>query len=228
MAPLKRRLFKLALLLVVGAIINIAVALVCVIIFEGRPTTSPSRAWFYSNAEDRLWHVYAYDNFGISVVLALRSQFLPDIHERIVAKLTNGEVIEERSLATPGAMPRWSLFHEGVPSNICIASQELAYGRPFRSMSRRIETYSTGPERRFQSIEIKHRTLPFGVIWPGFAINTIFYAAVVWLLFFAPFKLRRWRRIKRGLCPACAYPVGTNPRCTECGKPVNNIDKVKG
>ena len=30
----------------------------------------------------------------------------------------------------------------------------------------------------------------------------------------------RDRRIKRGLCPACAYPVGTNDVCTECGKPV--------
>ena len=24
----------------------------------------------------------------------------------------------------------------------------------------------------------------------------------------------------RGLCPACSYPVGTSPLCTECGKPV--------
>jgi len=34
----------------------------------------------------------------------------------------------------------------------------------------------------------------------------------------------KWRvetrqlRIKRGLCPACAYPVGEGPICTECGK----------
>ena len=68
------------------------------------------------------------------------------------------------------------------------------------------------------------RGLPYGPLWPGFAINTILYAAIVGVLcMFVPLKLRRWwraRRIKRGLCPACAYPVGTNPRCTECGKPV--------
>ena len=52
---------------------------------------------------------------------------------------------------------------------------------------------------------------------PGFAINTVFYAVVLWLLFAAPLALRRRRRIKRGLCPKCAYPVGTNKRCTECG-----------
>ena len=50
--------------------------------------------------------------------------------------------------------------------------------------------------------------LPWHPIWPGFAINTIFYAAIVWMLFAAPFQFRRRRRIKRGLCPACAYPVG--------------------
>ena len=62
--------------------------------------------------------------------------------------------------------------------------------------------------------------LPFRPIWPGFAINTVFYAGVLWLLFAAPFALRRRRRIKRGLCPKCAYPVGASDVCTECGKPV--------
>jgi hypothetical protein len=54
-------------------------------------------------------------------------------------------------------------------------------------------------------------------IWPGFAINTILYAAILWLLFAAPGTIRRWRRIKRGLCPECAYPVGSSETCTECG-----------
>jgi len=64
------------------------------------------------------------------------------------------------------------------------------------------------------------RRLPLRPLWPGFAINTIFYAAILWLVFAAPGVLRRRRRIKRGLCLACAYPVGTSPVCTECGKPV--------
>lgn len=62
-----------------------------------------------------------------------------------------------------------------------------------------------------------YRDLPFHPIWPGFAINTIFYATILWLLWATPFALRRRRRVKRGQCPACAYPIGTNPRCTECG-----------
>ncbi len=64
--------------------------------------------------------------------------------------------------------------------------------------------------------------LPTAPIWPGFAINTVFYAALMWLLFAAPgFVRRRYRggRIKRDLCPSCAYPVGESNVCTECGAP---------
>jgi hypothetical protein len=62
--------------------------------------------------------------------------------------------------------------------------------------------------------------IPLRPLWPGFVINTLFYAGILWLLFAAPFALRRRRRIKRVLCPACAYPVGASDICTECGKPV--------
>ena len=61
-------------------------------------------------------------------------------------------------------------------------------------------------------------------IWRGFAINTVFYAFILWLLFAAPFASwgvrRRWR-VKRGLCVKCAYDLrGRAPAsdvCPECG-----------
>ncbi len=62
-----------------------------------------------------------------------------------------------------------------------------------------------------------YRIVGWRPIWPGFAINTLFYAAILWLLIAALFALRRRRRIKRGLCPACAYPIGESDICTECG-----------
>ncbi len=65
------------------------------------------------------------------------------------------------------------------------------------------------------------RHLPKAIIWPGFAINTVFYAAILWALFAAPFALRRRLRIKHGLCPACGYDLRgrstTSDVCTECG-----------
>ncbi len=66
-------------------------------------------------------------------------------------------------------------------------------------------------------------TLPLRPIWPGFAINTVFYAGMLWVLLAAPFALRRRLRIKRGLCPKCAYDLrgrgsgGAASACPECG-----------
>jgi hypothetical protein len=53
-------------------------------------------------------------------------------------------------------------------------------------------------------------------------VNTLFYAALLWLLFFAPFTLRRHLRARRGLCQACAYPVGEAAVCSECGAVVRS------
>jgi hypothetical protein len=59
------------------------------------------------------------------------------------------------------------------------------------------------------------------IIWPGFAINTIFYAAMLWMLWIAPGKIRRFIRVKRHRCPACGYQIdsapGIGPVCSECG-----------
>ncbi len=66
---------------------------------------------------------------------------------------------------------------------------------------------------------VESSTYRAGPVWPGFAINTLFYAGILWVMFAAPFALRGRKRIKHGLCPACAYPVGESEVCTECGTP---------
>ncbi len=59
--------------------------------------------------------------------------------------------------------------------------------------------------------------LPWRPLWPGFAINMIFYATLPWLLIPGLVALRRFLRVRRGLCPKCAYPMGESSVCTECG-----------
>ena len=61
------------------------------------------------------------------------------------------------------------------------------------------------------------RAVPLLPVWPGFAVNTAFYAAVLWLPF-GPFALRRFIRRKRGQCLRCGYPMGMSSVCTECGR----------
>ncbi len=60
-------------------------------------------------------------------------------------------------------------------------------------------------------------TLPFRPIWTAFAINTLFYATLLWLLMYGLLALRRFLRLRRGLCPKCAYPMAESSVCTECG-----------
>jgi len=68
------------------------------------------------------------------------------------------------------------------------------------------------------------RILPLAPIWPGFAVDTLFYATV-WMVFLlllrGPSVIPRTIRHRRGQCPACAYPVGESPVCTECGGPLD-------
>ena len=64
---------------------------------------------------------------------------------------------------------------------------------------------------------------PLLPIWPGFAVNSLLYAVVLWLLICGPFVPRRVIRairVKRGGCPACGYPAGRSDVCSECGKPL--------
>jgi hypothetical protein len=67
--------------------------------------------------------------------------------------------------------------------------------------------------------------VPTRPIWPAFIFNTVFYALFIWpiiaLLFATPGAvryLRFERRTRRGLCPACKYPMGDSVVCTECGR----------
>ncbi len=61
--------------------------------------------------------------------------------------------------------------------------------------------------------------LPVQPVWPNFAVNTILYAAILWLIIPGPFVLRRLIRRRRGLCPKCGYDLrhGEHQACPECG-----------
>jgi hypothetical protein len=67
-------------------------------------------------------------------------------------------------------------------------------------------------------------SLPLKPIWPGFAINTVFYAAVLWVLLALPGAVRRFVRRRRGRCTRCDYDLrgqvadsNGHILCPECG-----------
>ncbi len=57
------------------------------------------------------------------------------------------------------------------------------------------------------------------VLWPGFAINSVFYGVILWLLWSAPFTTRRLIRKQRGRCIKCGYDLrhAEHEVCPECG-----------
>ncbi len=91
-------------------------------------------------------------------------------------------------------------------------------GLPARSMSG--ETWDAGQRPKWlnpRAMFVGRGLIPFRPLWPGFAVNTLFYATALWLLIPGPFVLRRFLRLRRGLCPKCAYPMGESAVCSECG-----------
>lgn len=63
------------------------------------------------------------------------------------------------------------------------------------------------------------REIPLRPIWPGFVINTVCYTVFLLLLTLGPLSFRNIIRRKRGLCIKCAYDLrGTEHNvCPECG-----------
>ena len=65
--------------------------------------------------------------------------------------------------------------------------------------------------------------LPVRPIWGGFAANSLFYAVVLFLLYWLLTIPRRFvrevSRLRRGCCVACGYDLGYDfvPGCPECG-----------
>jgi hypothetical protein len=59
--------------------------------------------------------------------------------------------------------------------------------------------------------------LPVVPLFPGFAIDVLFWGFVSWLLAFAPFTIRRTIRTRRNRCPTCAYDLTHLTTCPECG-----------
>ena len=59
------------------------------------------------------------------------------------------------------------------------------------------------------------------LVWSGVVLNPLIFGLSLWLVFVLPlvlfFNIRRRRRIAQNLCIKCAYPRGTSEKCSECG-----------
>lgn len=122
-------------------------------------------------------------------------------------RLTDGEVLDEYAVGWPLPALRGSgtRRHATAPVAAVEGVSLAALGR-----------------NRMQDICV----LPVTPLWPGFVVNALFYTAGLAAIFAsarAAAMLRRRRRSRRGLCPACGYNLtglAQGSRCPECGAPI--------
>ena len=223
---MKRRFTKLVVILLFGAIVNVAVAWGCA-------------AWVdVSVAEDT---VGLTDLNGPQSLFGSRERsgttrlfMRPRWYDRYHNPLALFE----------GSVPYWSKASERpdprdrdqryAPKKFI--RLETAGGWPARSMMWFTETTDTAwaggandkaphwcielsPDTSRSPAHLQRRGLPLLPIWPGFLINTLLGATVLWLAMLAPITLRRHIRRRRGHCLKCAYDLrgAEDESLPECG-----------
>jgi hypothetical protein len=204
------------LLLTLGAIVNVAVAWGPLIWAEWPSSSTPRQ--LPDSESQRLWRRYG---LGIKQDSAQSFDALESWFMNAVVVLYN---VPSVSLPT------------NTPSTTSYLVSEMHAGWPCRSMcggfSGVLGTTNTWtmhdvlePACPIPLQVNKKVALPLRPVWPGFAVNSLFNATILGLMFFIPLGMRRHRRTTRRLCLRCAYPIGTSDVCTECGAPLPHRDK---
>ena len=195
---MKRRLTKLVVFLLLGAVVNVAVAWGCALrelwnSLEGHEPTDYDIRW---------WDAHVPEGFPA----------VPDeVGEQSAFGVSETFMFSERS-SQPISPPS-------------VAIRRRA-GLPMRSLEGSAwGDYRYGRRRVIEQSQLKllkdRERFPLRPIWPGFAINTVLYATILWLLTLASIASRRFDRRKRGRCINCGYDLrgasGGGGVCPECG-----------
>lgn len=106
-----------------------------------------------------------------------------------------------------------ALWDGWTDSSLSIVNLELGLMRTGVAWPKRWPTAKIGEDDR----------LPIFPLWPGFAINTLFYGGLAWATMAGVSYLKHRRRAKPGMCVACGYPVSGLNVCPECGTPVGSV-----
>ncbi len=144
------------------------------------------------------------------------------------ASATNGAYEEAMPTYLPDrVLPAWSsirLLPEVTTTVDLYGYIEAAYGWPMVCM--RHTWTRTTPEgeldgSRADSLHLAGWNIPVNPVWSGLYINTIFFAAVAFMLLRGPAIVRRYSRLYRGQCPGCAKPIlpASKDLCAHCGHP---------
>ncbi len=206
-SDVRRRFVTIALFLLAGSVVNVAVAWGIVQWSNEYPYTAAfeklGQQADWPREVPRDWPLPQFQALGRTWGLSIQNEV---VHPSL-------------SRTSPGL--GMSLFRSGWPCRAVEVEYQGPHflGTPLNPSWR----YSIELPQRLKVMRIDepmcYRPMPYRPIWPGFAINTLFYAGLLWLLIPGPFALRRLIRHRRGLCPACGYDLrhGEHEACPECG-----------
>ena len=218
---MKRWVTKLVVFLLLGAVVNVAVAWAITAL-----TTWPGLPQQPVLLMQIEWPRPVPQNWPLRADLTQGQVFGWRLHQYlagVVEETPDGIlltyeqfVINVGSIGWPCLALQWELWLDHVPPR----GREVG-GSP-RDHGQPADTWwLSGVGLPFEKFGFGLRSwkrLPVRPIWPGFAVNTVFYAALLWLLTLGPFTARRIIRHRRGLCIQCGYDLRGSPdTCPECG-----------
>lgn len=206
---MKQRIFKLVLLLILGAIINVAVA--WLFVKEYYTTQSGATNEKLSQAD-----LSVLDNIGY-----------------VASKRFDGREQSWNNLSSEARLIQCTIYLKGGKAKLGVdAYMHVESGWPMRSLSgERISLIDSA--RQWKSGQVWKREFISAFAFPstpltarpmrlmpfGFLVNTLFYAAVLWFLLTGPRDIRLWLRKRRGFCLDCGYDLKQDyiTGCPECG-----------
>ena len=204
---MKRRLTKLVMFLLLGAISTIAVACACAAWLSidqdipGRFTTVEVRdeLWETFYVQKRFGHrrtnfIRGSDHYDASTELFISSNSPPD------------EVWQETTAGWP-----WRALRCEREAFAVIVPDRFGYIRNTSPQIRNGIAASGGA--------LTWRDLPYEPVWPALIGNVLVHSAAWYAIIIGLFALRKVNRTRRGLCPQCAYDLRSDlsAGCPECG-----------
>ena len=221
---MKRWIFKLVVLLLLGAVVNVAVAWGCAQLTPGSLIEQELR-----DSDLSIWRVQMRTGWPSEPYHRMRATAFGIRYEVMSGRINFANasvppmgwlkgIYKEWRVGWPLpclARHTWVSFGKYVPSAYGFAAGQE--GRGF-----------VGLPQNVMFVGFRERRLPIEPLWPGFAVNTFFYAAIVCLLTLGPFTARRIIRRKRGQCIKCGYDLrgDFSAGCPECGW--RREEKVEG